>query len=108
MTQAGIMVENTGRILERLEEYRKTFSKHSPNQQAHARRMKVLEDYCILRRRLELESDSKPYLMFSEVAPLPEMAPADPMPVMRAKNPGATPILCLMLPRMGGRRVYIF
>ena len=102
------MVENTGRILERLEENRKTFSKPARAPEAHARRMKVLEDYCILRRRLELESDSKPYLMFSEVAPLPEMAPADPMPVMRAKNPGATPIRCLMLPRMGGRRVYIF
>ena len=98
------MVENTGRILERLEEYRKTFSKPARAPEAHARRMKVLEEYCILRRRLEC----KPELMFSEVAPLPEMAPADPMPVMRAKNPGATPIRCLMLPRMGGRRVYIF
>ena len=98
-------MENTGRILE---EYWKTFSKPARTPEAHARRMKVLEDYCILRRRLELESDSKPYLMFSQVAPLPEMAPADPMPVMRAKNPGATPIRCLMLPRMGGRRVYIF
>ena len=102
------MVENTGRILERLEESRKTFSKPSLSPEAHARRMKVLEEYRILCRGLEEESDSKPYLMFSEVAPLPEMAPADPMPVMRAKNPGATPILCLMLPRMGGRRVYIF
>ena len=80
------MVENTGRILERLEEYRNSFSKLSPNQQAHARRMKVLQDYCILRKRLQLESDSKPYLMFSQVAPLPEMAPADPVPVMRAKT----------------------
>lgn len=102
------MVENTGRILERLEENRETFSKPARAPEAHARRMKVLEDYCILRRRLELESDSKPYLMFSEVAPLPEMAPADPMPAMRAKNPGATPVRSLMLPRMGGRRVYIF
>ena len=102
------MVENTGRILERLEESRKTFSKPSLSPEAHARRMKVLEEYRILCRRLEEESDSKPYLMFSEVAPLPEMATADPMPAMRAKNPGATPILCLMLPRMGGRRVYIF
>ena len=91
-----------------LEEYWKTYSKPARTPEAHARRMIALQDYCILRKRLQLESDSKPYLMFSQVAPLPEMAPADPMPVMRAKNPGATPILCLMLPRMGGRRVYIF
>ena len=102
------MVENTGRILERLEENRKTFSKPARAPEAHARRMKVLEEYCILCRRLELESDSKPYLMFSEVAPLREMAPADPMPSKRAFNPGATPVRDLFLPRMGGRRVYIF
>ena len=102
------MVENTGRILERLEESRKTFSKPSLSPEAHARRMKVLEEYRILCRRLEEESDSKPYLMFSEVAPLPEMAPANPMPSKRAFNPGATPVRDLFLPRMGGRRVYIF
>ena len=90
-----------------LEEYWKTYSKPARTLEERARRMIALQDYCI-RKRQQLESQRKPYLMFSQAAPLPEMAPADPMPVMRAKNPGATPIRCLMLPRMGGRRVYIF
>ena len=82
LTQAGIMAPVT------LEVYWTTYSIPAASSNEQSRRVVALHDYS-MRKRQQLDILRKGCLICSQVAPLPDMAPADPVPSKAANKPGS-------------------
>ena len=70
-----------------LDVYWTTYSIPAASSNEQSRRVIALHDYS-MRKRQQLDLLRKGCLICSQVAPLPEMAPADPVPSKAANKPG--------------------